>query len=88
MIGVGAGMYAFDIDSVEDLRRKVRGGLGVDGTGRSEKEVEEELEEWVVGVLGRKTEKEKQREQQQRMGGDGENLEERSRWRNEKGKER
>ncbi|PGH32082.1 hypothetical protein GX50_05151 [[Emmonsia] crescens] len=59
MIGVGAGMYAFDINTMEDLRRKVRGGLGVDGSGRSEQDVEEELEEWVVTVMGRKAEKEK-----------------------------
>ncbi|KMP02467.1 hypothetical protein CIHG_06477 [Coccidioides immitis H538.4] len=59
MIGVGGAMHAFDINGMDDLRRKIRGGLGVDGTGRSEKEVEEELEEWVVSVLNRKTEKEK-----------------------------
>lgn len=52
-------MYAFDINTMEDLRRKVRGGLGVDGSGRSEQDVEEELEEWVVTVMGRKAEKEK-----------------------------
>ncbi|KLJ13853.1 hypothetical protein EMPG_11235 [Blastomyces silverae] len=59
MMGVGVGMYAFDINTMEDLRRKVRGGLGIDGTGRSEQDVEEELEEWVVTVMNRKTEKEK-----------------------------
>ncbi|PGH03676.1 hypothetical protein GX51_03940 [Blastomyces parvus] len=59
MIGVGAGMYAFDINTMDDLRRKVRGGLGVDGTGRSEQDVEEELEEWVVTVMNRKADKEK-----------------------------
>ncbi|OJD17584.1 hypothetical protein AJ78_02335 [Emergomyces pasteurianus Ep9510] len=66
MIGVGAGMYAFDINTMEDLRRKVRGGLGVDGSGRSEQDVEEELEEWVVSVLGRKAEKEKKGKEGQR----------------------
>ncbi|WEW60279.1 hypothetical protein PRK78_005764 [Emydomyces testavorans] len=59
MVGVGGAMYAFDINGLEDLRRKVRGGLGVDGTGRSEQQVEEEFEEWVVSVLNRKAEKEK-----------------------------
>ncbi|OAX83644.1 hypothetical protein ACJ72_01993 [Emergomyces africanus] len=66
MIGVGAGMYAFDINTMEDLRRKVRGGLGIDGTGRSEQDVEEELEEWVVSVMGRKAEKEKKGRESQR----------------------
>ncbi|PGH00048.1 hypothetical protein AJ79_08319 [Helicocarpus griseus UAMH5409] len=58
MIGVGMGMRAFEIETLDDLRRKVRGGLGVDGSGRSEQDVEEELEEWVVSVLDRKKEKE------------------------------
>ncbi|PGH14349.1 hypothetical protein AJ80_05939 [Polytolypa hystricis UAMH7299] len=63
MLGIGTGMVAFDINTIEDLRRKVRGGLGVDnGPERSEKELEEDFEEWVVGVLNRKTEKEIQQE--------------------------
>lgn len=44
---------------MEDLRRKIRGGLGVDGTGRTEKEVEQEVEEWFVDVLTRKEDKER-----------------------------
>ncbi|EEP83018.1 predicted protein [Uncinocarpus reesii 1704] len=78
MIGVGGAMYAFDVNGMDDLRRKVRGGLGVDGSGRSEKEVEEELEEWVVTVLNRKAEKEKNA---------GDESREKS-WLNERGKER
>lgn len=46
---------------MEDLRRKIRGGLGVDGSGRDEKDVEEEFEEWVVDVLARKEDKEEAR---------------------------
>ncbi|ODH49153.1 hypothetical protein GX48_04771 [Paracoccidioides brasiliensis] len=76
MIGVGACMYAFDINTMDDLRRKVRGGLGVDGSGRSEQVVEEELEEWVARVFSRKAEKEKRSE-----GGRQQDA-------NEKGKER
>lgn len=51
-------MYGFGIETLDDLRKIVRGGLGVDGTGRSEQDLEEELEEWVVGVMGRKEKKE------------------------------
>ncbi|KAI9720712.1 MAG: hypothetical protein M1828_005592 [Chrysothrix sp. TS-e1954] len=57
MLLSGGILTYFAIDSLEDLRRKVRGGLGVDGTGRSEQELEEEMEEWVVGVLARREEK-------------------------------
>ena len=64
MVGGGL-LWAFDISGLEDMRRKVRGGLGVDGNGRSEREVEEEFEEWIAGVLKRKEEKER------RMGYEG-----------------
>ncbi|KAK2752680.1 hypothetical protein FQN54_008058 [Arachnomyces sp. PD_36] len=66
MLTVGAGMYGFGIETLEDMRRAVRGGLGIDGTGRSEQDLEEELEEWVVGVMGRKEGKEQQREREKR----------------------
>ncbi|KAL9130030.1 MAG: hypothetical protein Q9217_001675 [Psora testacea] len=60
MMMVGGGLiWAFDISSIEDMRRKVRGGLGVDGSGRSERDVEEEFEEWVASVLKRKEDKER-----------------------------
>ena len=39
--------------------RKLRGGLGVDGSGRDEKQAEEEFEEWMATVLSRKEAKEK-----------------------------
>ena len=42
------------------MRRKVRAGLGVDGTGRGAKEVEEEFEEWLATVLERKKAKEEE----------------------------
>lgn len=73
-------MWAFDISSIDDLRRKVRGGLGVDGSGRGEQDVEEEFEEWVVTVLDRKKRKEDVRKEK------GEKLEQT--WKNERGKER
>lgn len=62
MVATGGVLCALDVNSLEDMRRYVRGGLGVDGTGRTEKEVEEELEEWIVSVLGRKAEKQIRKE--------------------------
>ncbi|KAI9767353.1 MAG: hypothetical protein M1840_005762 [Geoglossum simile] len=64
MMATGGMLYAFDISSLADLRRKVRGGLGVDGTGRTEKDGEEEFEEWLASVLARKGEKENQAREQ------------------------
>ncbi|KAI9829404.1 MAG: hypothetical protein M1819_006341 [Sarea resinae] len=61
MMGVGGLCWKFDIGSLEDLKRRVRGGLGVDGSGKSEQEAEEEIEEWLVSVLARKDDKEKKR---------------------------
>ena len=67
MMVVGGLGWALDISGLDDMRRLVRGGLGVDGSGRDESEVEEEWEEWLAGVLERKKEKEKRR----RKGGEG-----------------
>lgn len=53
----GGALWAFDIASMDDMRRKIRGGLGVDGTGRTEQEAEEEMEEWLATVLDRKEKK-------------------------------
>ena len=61
MMVVGGMGWALDISGLDDMRRLVRGGLGVDGSGREESEVEEEWEEWLAGVLERKKEKEKRR---------------------------
>ncbi|KEF58746.1 uncharacterized protein A1O9_06672 [Exophiala aquamarina CBS 119918] len=58
MIGTGSAMWYLDINSMEDVRRLVRGGAGVDGTGRTEKEAEEEFEEWMATTLARKEKKE------------------------------
>lgn len=56
----GGMLWAFDISSLEDMRRKLRGGLGIDGEGR-ENAAEEEMEEWLATVLVRKDEKERQK---------------------------
>lgn len=61
MIGVGSVLWMTDIRGMDDLRRRVRGGLGIDGSGRTEEQVEEEMEEWLVGVLARKEDKERAR---------------------------
>ena len=70
MMGGGL-LWAFDISSMDDMRRKVRGGLGVDGSGRSESNVEEEFEEWLATVLQRKEDK-----QRKRAGAEGEERDE------------
>ena len=74
----GGAAWAFDVSTLEDLRRKVRGGLGVDGSGRDEQEVEAEFEEWLATVLARKEDKERARK-----GEVGEEVR-----RNERGRER
>lgn len=62
MLTTGGALWYFDIGSMEDARRKLRGGLGVDGSGRSEGEAEEDFEEWLATVLSRKEAKERKRE--------------------------
>jgi hypothetical protein len=54
MMATGGALWYLDINSMSDARRVLRGGLGVDGSGRDEKEVEEEFEEWMATVLSRK----------------------------------
>jgi hypothetical protein len=39
---------------LEDLRRKVRGRLGIEAGEGREQVAEEEFEEWLAGVLERK----------------------------------
>ncbi|EZF31582.1 hypothetical protein GTR04_4102 [Trichophyton interdigitale] len=86
ILGVGAGMKAVGFETLDELRRIVRGGLGADGTGRTEQQVEEDMEEWVVSVLNRKASKEnanaKEAEKQRAQD------EIRKTWLNERGKER
>ncbi|KAI5304511.1 hypothetical protein KEM56_006418 [Ascosphaera pollenicola] len=58
MLTMGLGMYATDINTLEDARRVIRGGMGTDGVARTDEEVEEELQEWLAGVLSKKARKE------------------------------
>jgi len=58
VMSTGGILWYLDINSMDDARRKLRGGLGVDGTGRDEKQAEEEFEEWMATTLSRKEAKE------------------------------
>ena len=75
----GGVLFAFDIGSLNEMRTMVRGGLGVDGSGRSEQEVEEEWEEWLAGVVERRRKKEERRRREQE-GGNGGAEEEEEEW--------
>ena len=57
MMATGGALWYFDVNSMDEARRKLRGGLGVDGSGKSEEEANEEIEEWVATVLSRKEQK-------------------------------
>lgn len=48
--------WAFDISSIDDLRRMARKQIGPSG-GRTDEEAEQEIEEWVAKVLLRKDKK-------------------------------
>ncbi|ETN45657.1 uncharacterized protein HMPREF1541_09489 [Cyphellophora europaea CBS 101466] len=54
MMATGGALWYLDINSMQDARTLLRGGLGVDGTGRSEQQAEEEFEEWMASTLARK----------------------------------
>ncbi|RMZ90240.1 hypothetical protein DV736_g2506, partial [Chaetothyriales sp. CBS 134916] len=57
MMATGGTLWYLDINSLADARKMIRGGLGVDGTGRNEKEAEEDFEEWMATTLARKEHK-------------------------------
>ena len=59
MMTTGGALWAFDISSLEDMRTKIRGGLGIDGSDGRESKAEQEMEEWLATVLARKEEKAK-----------------------------
>ncbi|MCJ1326831.1 hypothetical protein MMC10_003497 [Thelotrema lepadinum] len=56
MVGGGL-LWAFDISSVDDLRARMRSAMGVQRTGKSDREVEMELEAWIAGELKRRRER-------------------------------
>jgi hypothetical protein len=65
MMFTGGLLWAFDISSLDDMRRKLRGGLGINGDGR-ENAAEEEMEEWLATVLSRKEQKEKEKDRKEK----------------------
>ncbi|KAI5292666.1 hypothetical protein KEM52_006164, partial [Ascosphaera acerosa] len=71
MLALGLGMYFTDINTLEDARRVIRGGMGTNGVARTDEEVEEELQEWLAGVLTRKAKKEQGRQDAQAQGRGG-----------------
>ncbi|KAI2632881.1 hypothetical protein GGS21DRAFT_521795 [Xylaria nigripes] len=54
----GGVSWAFDISSIDDLRRMARKHVGPSG-GRTDEEAEREVEEWVAKILGRKEDRER-----------------------------
>lgn len=61
MLLTGAGLWYADINSLGDARRMIRGGLGVDGMGKTEAEADEEIEEVIASILARKDAKDGKR---------------------------
>jgi hypothetical protein len=57
MMATGGTLWYLDINSLAEGRKFIRGGLGVDGTGRNEEQVEQEFEEWMATTLARKDQK-------------------------------
>jgi hypothetical protein len=57
MMATGGALWYLDINSMAEARMMIRGGLGVDGTGRTEQQAEEEFEEWMASTLARKEQK-------------------------------
>jgi len=58
MMATGGALWYLDINSMAEARKMLRGGLGVDGSGKTEQEAEEEFEEWMATTLARKDFKE------------------------------
>ena len=57
---LGGGLFwAFDISTVNDLRQRVREGIGIQPQGKGPREVEQEFEEWLAETLQRREEKKK-----------------------------
>lgn len=65
-------LWAFDIWGIEDMRQRMRGAMGLDGSGHSEKDAEEEFEEWLATTLARKEMKAEKRGNEKEDMADGE----------------
>ncbi|KAJ5885098.1 hypothetical protein N7495_009608 [Penicillium taxi] len=53
-MAVGAGAYAFNINSLDDARRAMRTYMdtAVDSSGKADEELEKDVTEWVTNMLG------------------------------------
>ncbi|KAF9892789.1 hypothetical protein FE257_000378 [Aspergillus nanangensis] len=71
MMSTGAVLYGFNIDSIDDMREYVRRGFEGDGGDLSKADVqlEEEIEQWVGSVLGKKFENKLKKEKEGSAGG-------------------
>lgn len=55
MLGLGGFLFAFDISSLDDVRRNVRRKLGVDVAGtQTDQEGEEEIEKLFASIMDQK----------------------------------
>ncbi|KAJ5652323.1 hypothetical protein N7507_009749 [Penicillium longicatenatum] len=76
MMTTGAAMYALDINGLDDARRFMRVAMqgGIDETGKSDEQLEQEVTEWVTNLLGdrftKQLEKERAKKQQQSAAGE------------------
>ena len=66
MMMTGGALWAFDISSMDDMRRRIRRGLEVDGTERPKQQADEELEEWLAWMLSKKVEKRRRRGEEEK----------------------
>lgn len=75
MLTFGGAMYALDVNNLEDARKIMRAGLEGTAQGKSDEELENEVQEWVASVLGSRFEKqlEKERAKKRDSGADQEN---------------
>ncbi|KAI9927866.1 hypothetical protein ASPWEDRAFT_173517 [Aspergillus wentii DTO 134E9] len=59
MMFAGGVLYKLDINGIEDARTYVRAGLGGgDGPVKSDEELEQDIGEWIMSVMGKKAQKE------------------------------
>lgn len=58
MMATGGALWYLDLNSLADARKRIRGGLGIDGKGKTEQEADEEIEEVIASILARKDAKE------------------------------
>ncbi|KAJ5668346.1 uncharacterized protein N7477_006916 [Penicillium maclennaniae] len=62
MLTLGGTMYALDINGIEDARKIMRSGLEGTAQGKSDEDLENDVQEWVASVLGNRFEKQLEKE--------------------------